>query len=86
MAYFTLGMLAHRRNPVTYVRDYGKGSARGMDFYRDVEDWLGGYPYEYASAREMHAFFSKLGFTLVREVLTPREGCNEFVFKKIVRK
>ena len=82
MVYFTLGMLAHRRNPLTYIRTYGKGSARGMDFYRDVEDWLGGYPYEYASATEMHTFFRKQGFILVRETRTSREGCNEFVFRK----
>ncbi len=82
LGYHTLGMFAHRRNPFTYIKNYGKGSARGMDFYRDVEDWLGGYPYEYASPKEMRSCFGKLGYTKVREVLTPREGCNEFVFKR----
>lgn len=57
---------------------------RGMDFYYDVIDWVGGYPYEYASAAEVISYCEKLGFRL--EKLVPPEvptGCNEFVFKLI---
>lgn len=62
-----------RRNPLQ--------KARGMDFHHDVIDWIGGYPYEYASIDEIVQFVSRLGFTLRRVV--PAEvgtGCNEFVF------
>jgi len=53
---------------------------RGMDFAHNVIDWVGGYPYEYASVAEMTAMLESLGF----EVLTVRPagvptGCNEFV-------
>lgn len=35
---------------------------RGMDFYFDVVDWVGGYPYEYASREEVIAMVEPLGF------------------------
>ena len=70
-----------------YIRDYGKG--RGMDYYNDVHDWMGGYPYESISPQECHEFFECLGFRLEREfVKTPSRripgllgsGCDEYVF------
>jgi SAM-dependent methyltransferase len=79
MGYFTAGMLAYRKNPVSYVKNYPKQSARGMDFYRDVEDWLGGYPYEFASVQEITAFLHK-DFKVLNIKDTKREGCNEFLF------
>lgn len=56
---------------------------RGMDFYYNVVDWVGGYPYEYGNGEEIVAMMSSLGFTL--EKFVPSEvptGCNEFVFKR----
>jgi len=57
---------------------------RGMDFYIDVVDWLGGYPYEYATPLEVESFVTALGFELVKKK-TPETptGCNEFVFRKL---
>jgi len=56
---------------------------RGMDFYYDVVDWVGGYPYEYASIDELRALVEPRGFECRRgraaEVPT---GCNEFVFQR----
>lgn len=54
---------------------------RGMNFYYDIIDWIGGYPYEYASVEEVSVFVEKLGFRLekVKKPQTPT-GCNEFVF------
>lgn len=56
---------------------------RGMNFYYNVIDWVGGYPYEYASTKEIKKFVEQKGFKLVKlikaEVPT---GCNEFIFKK----
>jgi 2-polyprenyl-6-hydroxyphenyl methylase/3-demethylubiquinone-9 3-methyltransferase len=58
---------------------------RGMDFYYDVVDWVGGYPYEYASISEMNKIMQNLGFTCVKSVSasTPT-GCNEFVYQKTI--
>jgi SAM-dependent methyltransferase len=57
---------------------------RGMDFWYDVVDWLGGYPFEVASADEIRDFLAPLGFELVN-LATPRvpTGCNEFVFQRV---
>lgn len=56
---------------------------RGMDFYHDVVDWVGGYPYEHASQTEITQWLSEMGFSLIdcfpAKVPT---GCNEFVFQK----
>jgi len=56
---------------------------RGMHFLYDLIDWIGGYPYEYASAAEVTSIVSPYGFT--RITLIPAKvptGCNQFVFKK----
>ena len=56
---------------------------RGMEFYYDVVDWVGGYPYEYATIEEMEEICRPLGFSLVRSI--PAQvptGCNELVFRK----
>lgn len=64
-----------RRNPLE--------KERGMDFWYDVIDWVGGYPYEYASPAEIEAFVQRLGFTL-RTLVSAQvpTGCNEFVFER----
>jgi len=59
-------------------------TARGMDLRHDIRDWLGGYPYEYASTTEVEQKLAKLGFELVRgKPALGFTGCNEFVFRKI---
>jgi SAM-dependent methyltransferase len=68
-------LIVTRRNPLE--------KQRGMDFWYDVIDWLGGYPYEYATPQDIEAFVAARGFTLVRCI--PAQvptGCNEFVFEK----
>jgi SAM-dependent methyltransferase len=74
--------------PIFYLRARslaGKNAPltlRGMDLLHDVRDWLGGYPYEYASPREVKQRFAELGFRLVRyNPATGFTGCNEFVFQ-----
>jgi 2-polyprenyl-6-hydroxyphenyl methylase/3-demethylubiquinone-9 3-methyltransferase len=65
-----------RRNPLE--------KQRGMDFWYDVIDWVGGYPYEYASVAEVERFVRPLGFELVRVVPDPvPTGINEFVFRRV---
>lgn len=56
---------------------------RGMSIYHDMIDWLGGYPYEFATPeRVMHAF-QRFGFTLVDlRTVRGKLGPNEFVFVK----
>jgi SAM-dependent methyltransferase len=74
------------RNPVSFLRQYA--DARGMNFSHDTHDWLGGYPYETATATELHDRISRMGFTELRSFRLPTTrglfgtGCHEFVFQK----
>jgi SAM-dependent methyltransferase len=67
----------------TVTRDDPRKQARGMDFYYNVVDWVGGYPYEYADRAEVGALVEPLGFEEVKFVASEvPTGCNEFVFRR----
>lgn len=67
--------LVTRRNPLQ--------KERGMDFYHDVVDWVGGYPYEHASADKIISRMRSDGFQLIDFIPAKvPTGCNQFVFKK----
>jgi SAM-dependent methyltransferase len=58
--------------------------ARGMSYWHDMLDWLGGYPFEVATPDAVVAFFLERGFALKRlHTVGGRLGCNEFVFSRI---
>jgi 2-polyprenyl-6-hydroxyphenyl methylase/3-demethylubiquinone-9 3-methyltransferase len=65
----------------------GYAQYRGMDFMTDIRDWLGGYPYESISEREMLDLARALGLEPVRRFCqTPGSGllgtgCDEYVFR-----
>jgi 2-polyprenyl-3-methyl-5-hydroxy-6-metoxy-1,4-benzoquinol methylase len=67
-------------SPVSYVRQYN--AERGMNFFRDIDDWIGGLPYEFTSPGETMDFLSDRGFSLVRLKTTDSCGCNEFLFRR----
>mgnify|MGYP005727530839 CR=1 FL=1 len=54
---------------------------RGMNYFADVRDWLGGWPMEYAGDQETVDFLEdRFGFQLVN--VKTGEACSEFLFKK----
>jgi 2-polyprenyl-3-methyl-5-hydroxy-6-metoxy-1,4-benzoquinol methylase len=56
---------------------------RGMSAWRDVVDWVGGYPFEVATPEKIFDFYRERGFTMTRLVTTGGSlGCNQFVFRK----
>jgi 2-polyprenyl-6-hydroxyphenyl methylase/3-demethylubiquinone-9 3-methyltransferase len=55
--------------------------SRGMSLWRDLIDWVGGYPFEVADPGQVFEFFKKRGFHLTRLKTTHGLGCNEFVFR-----
>ncbi len=60
--------------------NYGK---RGMNWWYDQIDWIGGYPYEDAKPEEIFDCCKAAGFELERlYTCGSRIGCNEFVFMK----
>ncbi|HKO62548.1 MAG TPA: class I SAM-dependent methyltransferase [Pyrinomonadaceae bacterium] len=60
-------------------------SRRGMSRWRDIIDWVGGYPYEVATPDEVFEFCKRRGFVLTKlNVGRVGLGCNQFVFKKVL--
>ena len=59
---------------------------RGMSFWRDVIDWVGGLPFEVATPEAVVDYCQLRGFRLTRLVTTQRNGCNEFVFVRGARR
>ncbi len=84
-AVFRLGKLVTGGSFKEYVANYR--SSRGMDFYHDVHDWLGGYPYETTLAPEVDARLVGLGFKAERVFARPisngilGSGCDEYVYR-----
>jgi 2-polyprenyl-6-hydroxyphenyl methylase/3-demethylubiquinone-9 3-methyltransferase len=51
-----------------------------MDAWRDVVDWVGGYPFEVAKPEQVFDFYRRRGFTLQRlKTCAGGHGCNEYV-------
>jgi hypothetical protein len=74
-----LPALKSGRNPLSVIREY---NPRGMKFWTDVKDWLGGYPIEFAGLQETSDFGRReLGLDLVN--VKTGEGCTEYVFCRL---
>ena len=70
-----------RGRPGATWRNYKRG--RGMSPWRDVVDWVGGYPFEVASPEAIFDFYRERGFSLLRlKTCAGGHGCNEFVFRR----
>jgi 2-polyprenyl-6-hydroxyphenyl methylase/3-demethylubiquinone-9 3-methyltransferase len=73
--------------PSEYVELWTKYAEikRGMSRWRDVIDWVGGYPYEYAKVDRVFDFYRERGYRMTRvRCAAGSLGCNEFVFEKAV--
>ena len=71
--------------PGQYLRTWTQydRNNRGMNHWRDIIDWVGGYPYEVAKPEEIFDFYRARGFALVKlKCGNVGLGCNEFVFMK----
>jgi SAM-dependent methyltransferase len=74
---------ALRGRPMDYLREWTQyGANRGMNKWRDIIDWVGGYPYEAAKADELFTFFRDRGFTLQHLKVDGGLGCHELVFRR----
>jgi 2-polyprenyl-3-methyl-5-hydroxy-6-metoxy-1,4-benzoquinol methylase len=90
MVGFRAALMLRGRSFRTYVREYK--SQRGMSFYIDVHDWLGGWPYESLSASAVDTELRSLGFERRRmfgleskRLGIAGTGCNEYVYARAQR-
>lgn len=73
--------LRQAKNPIHRYTDYKK--RRGMSYWPDVLDWLGGYPFEYAKPEEIFDLYRKRGFVLVGLTTSGgKRGNNQYVFSR----
>ncbi len=85
-AYAMSFTIARRRSFAAHVANYKTN--RGMDFYHDAHDWLGGYPYESALAPDVERHMHDLGFQAARVFARPGgvgifgSGCDEYVYTR----
>lgn len=70
--------------PGEYLRSWTQyDEKRGMSHWRDIFDWVGGYPYEVAKPEEIFDFYRARGFQLTKlKCGAVGLGCNEFVFQR----
>jgi len=68
--------------PGQYVKSWTHyDERRGMSRWRDIIDWVGGYPYEVSTPDEIFEFFKVRGYTLTKmNCGKVGLGCNQFVF------
>jgi 2-polyprenyl-3-methyl-5-hydroxy-6-metoxy-1,4-benzoquinol methylase len=70
-----------RLRPFSTWRSYS--SSRGMSPWRDVIDWVGGYPFEVARPEEIFDFYRTRKCELIKlKTCGGSLGCNEFVFRR----
>lgn len=83
LIYYFLRPLTWKKNPFKYIQTYKKN--RGMDPLIDVIDWLGGYPYEFATFNEITDFIKRIDpkFRLIKYRKVRSNMNNHFLFKKM---
>ena len=83
-----MARVATLRSPLPPIRCWiadmttGNPQPRGMHWWYDWVDWVGGWPYEVADPGQVFGFLRDRGFRL-REMSTPTgPGCSEYVFER----
>lgn len=74
-----------RREPLAYfssIINYSK-TGRGMSWWHDLIDWIGGYPFEVSKPEQIFDFYKSRDFKLLNlKTCGGGLGCNEFVFQR----
>lgn len=84
----TYDVLFRTAAALTGRRDRVGSRGRGMEYWHDMHDWLGGYPYETALAPEVETRLASRGFIAERVFARTLElglfgsGCDEYVYRK----
>lgn len=89
---YSLGYLANAINIVKYTLKLQPMKAirpllqyrqrRGMSVHRDMIDWMGGFPYEFASYETLQSYMRARGFEFTRGTRATSLGCHEMVFRR----
>jgi 2-polyprenyl-3-methyl-5-hydroxy-6-metoxy-1,4-benzoquinol methylase len=78
-----LYLLALRKPGVYFANIVDYGRDRGMSWWHDKIDWIGGYPFEVSKPEQIFEFYRKRGYSLqALKTCRGELGCNEFVFQR----
>ncbi|HEY1109606.1 MAG TPA: class I SAM-dependent methyltransferase [Opitutaceae bacterium] len=55
---------------------------RGMSRRHDMIDWMGGFPFEVATATVLTDYMAARGFTVEKAVVAASLGCHEIIFRR----
>jgi hypothetical protein len=72
-------MLMRGTNPFRYIRGYSR--SRGMNYFVDIRDWLGGWPMEFSSVNDVVQFLCRQ-HSFVLTNLKFGEACTEYLFRR----
>jgi hypothetical protein len=90
---YSLGLLTHILNIIKYtlllkpmvaikpLLNYRR--KRGMSVMHDLIDWIGGFPFEFATYDLLVHYMRRRGFELVDGKPATSLGCHELVFRRI---
>ena len=76
------GILCSWRQILAGMMRLPRPDRRGMSAWRDLIDWLGGYPFEVARPKAIFDFFRQRGFILCQLNTDNGSGTNNFVFER----
>jgi 2-polyprenyl-3-methyl-5-hydroxy-6-metoxy-1,4-benzoquinol methylase len=57
-------------------------SERGMSEKYDKLDWIGGFPFEFATSEYLVSYFGARGFTVIKAKRNDSWGCNELALRR----
>ncbi|MDE2261547.1 MAG: class I SAM-dependent methyltransferase [Gammaproteobacteria bacterium] len=78
-----VGSLAKGRPQAYFSSIWNYGVNRGMSWWRDNIDWIGGYPFQVSKPEEILDFYRARGYTLLKMTTCGRgHGCNEYVLQR----
>jgi len=58
-------------------------SERGMSLRHDMVDWIGGFPYEFATFKTLLDYFESRGFSVITANRKTSQGCHELALKRV---
>ncbi len=66
------------------IFSYESKCGRGMCWWRDQVDWIGGFPFEVSKPEQITNFFQSNGYVLENlKTVGNGLGCNEYVFRRL---
>jgi 2-polyprenyl-3-methyl-5-hydroxy-6-metoxy-1,4-benzoquinol methylase len=57
---------------------------RGMSAKYDTVDWIGGFPFEFASFESLASYFTARGFRIINAKRNNSLGCHELVLQRMI--